>query len=266
MTSKIWFMPSGADRMAEIDFGRACRIGAGPTPVYRQTVQESLSGVQSTVIYSGRSTLTLRHDWNRGTRDASGDGDLLRRKLFTLIAHLQRGGSCVFALDALFCHAGFALDNPASNTGSINIDVDLMRNLGGSFLASGRELMVQSDHDDYLIEQKVCTTHLGRKFTLTQPLATDMSDCRWVLVREYYTYPALRLPAELRTSGDFLVHDQEMTFHLNLPLEEDPAQMDAYQVFGMPLPGTAQGPGHFELDPDVLVPATGGALPYEWKG
>ncbi len=264
--SKIWFMPSGADRMAEIDFGRSVTGIVGPTVGYRQTVQESMSGVQSTVIYSGRSTIRVQHVWNRGTRDASSDGDLLRRKLFTLIAHLQRGGSCVFARDELYAHAGFALTLPSSNASSISIDVDLMRNLGGSLLATGRELMIQSDHDDYLIEMKTCGTQAGRKFPLAQNLSTDMSDCRWVLLREYYTYPALRLPAEMRTSGDFLTHDREMTFHLDLPLEEDPAQMDAYHVFGMPIPGTGHGPAQFPIDPVVGVPQIPGGAPYEWKG
>ncbi len=264
--SYLWYMPTGADRMALIDFGRQCLITRGPTTTYHQSVQESLSGVQSTVIYSGGARISLGHTWNRGTRDASGDGDLLRRKLGNLVSHLQRGGTCVFALDSTMARAGFAVHLPQSEAASIHVEVDLFKNLNLSgSVVTGREVMVQSDHDHYLHEHKLCSLQVGKTFTLTQRLGIDMTREKWCLVREFSTYPALRLPKEFRESGDFLVHDHEMTFHLDLPLEEDPAQMDAYHAFGLPISGTGPGPTTTDID---LGEIPGGAQtqPYEWKG
>lgn len=263
--SKIWYMPFGSDRMAEIDFGRCINRIEGPDPVYHQTVQESLSGVQSTVIYSGRSRITLGHTWNRGTKDASGDGDLLRRRLVTLAAHLQRGGTCAFAADADYAHAGFTINLPSTEQSTLIVRLELMKNLTGALSAAGRELMVQSDHDEYKIEMKKCATNTGKTYGLAQRLATDMTDARWCLVREYYTYPALRMPKEYRQSGKYVDHDREFKFTLTLPLEEDPSAMDAYNAFGMPLPGTGHGPSVISTDPDDLSNPIDLPL-YQWKG
>lgn len=270
-TSKFWFFPDGSDRMAEIDFGRTIPDIVGPDPRYFGTTQETLSGVQTRITHWGRSEVVIKHGpWNRGTQDASGDGSLLRRRLFTLVAHLQRGGTCVFAGHSDYAFAGFALIPPSSQTGSITVDRNLMSNLSGGLLISGREVVVQSAHDQYLIEYKVVGTHATLTIPLVQNLATDMSTTRWVLVREYFTYPALRMPAELRNQplSEFLSHEHEAVFRLHLTLEEDPAAMDAYNVFGNPIPGTAHGPDTVIIpDAEIHNPgSTGQNAPYEWKG
>lgn len=267
MGTKIWFLPDGADRMAEIDFGRTCLV-EGPFPLYDQSVQRSVSGAQSSVIRSGLSRITLRHVWNRGTRDASGDGDLLRRKLATLAAHLQRGGGCALAIHAEYARAGFATQLPASNASSVHVDVDLFKNLNvtGNVI-SGREIVVQTDHSRYLWEMKLCSTNSGRSFALQQNLSTDMTSAQWVLVREYFSYPAMRMPAAERSGRGFVSHDHEAILELDLPLEEDPETLDLYASLGGPIPGTSAGPPPW-IDPGNDIDNPGGNYNpgYGWSG
>jgi len=248
--SVIWFLPHGADRYARIDFGRRIRSREGPFTIYRQTVQQAISGRESAVIYHGLSQIQIGHFWSR---DAAGTGDLLRRKLQALIAHLQRGGTCLYTEDEVYAKAGFATELPVSETAVVHVDFDLFVNLAiGQAQVDGRELWINTDHDTYLCEHKLCSTSTGSTgtltFNLTQNLSQDMSAARWVLVREYGTWPALRLPAEFRERGEFLIHDRERLFTLDLPLEEAPDVLDQLQGGGVPYAGTDPGP--IFADPD----------------
>jgi hypothetical protein len=262
--SVIWYFPDGADRTARIDFG--CRIlMTGPVPIYQTAVQKSLDLTRSLVRFNGVGRISLQHDW---TRDAAGTGDLLRRKLQALCANLQRGGSCVFVHDIDHAFAGFALDLPTSETDEITVDQNLFGDLiggPGHGVTAGREIMIQSDHEKYLHEHKACTTHSGNTLELEQAIATDMSRERWVLAREYGSYPALRLPDEFLEFGDFVHHDHEWLFSLDLPLEEDPTVLDMYSLTGAVIHGEAPGPD--PLDGIDEVHDYGIEIPtYQWKG
>lgn len=241
--SVIWWLPEGADRLARIDFGRSIGDIAGPYQVYTQTITESASGVQATRVVFGRSEIQLGHIWNRGSRDASGDGDLLRRKLVSLVGHLQRGGTCIFTRDEDYAWAGFLAGIPSSEQSSVIIDQNLFSELVPSpDPLDGREIWVNSDHDRYLFQHLRCSTQSGAQVNLAQNLAIDFADSRWVLVRDYFTYPALRMPARYRESGEFVPHEHEFTFTLALPLEEDPAQLDVLHALNGVFPGESPGP------------------------
>lgn len=238
--SVIWFLPHGSDRYNRIDLGKRIKDRPGPQVVYRQSVQQAINGRRTSVIYHGLSQIRLRHTWSR---DAAGTGDLLRRKLQMLIAHLQRGGTCLFTEDEIYARAGFATELPTSETASVTVDLDLFISLATNQTSSaGRELWVNTDHDTYLCEHKLCSAFSGTTFTFAQNIAQDMSGARWVLVRDYGSYPALRLPAEFLERGDFLVHDREWLFELDLPLEEAPDVLDTLFDGGSPFPGTEPGP------------------------
>ncbi len=248
----IWYWPEGGDRMVRIDFGRRIHTRQGPTPVYPQTVQESLAGVQSSVIYAGRHRTRFGHTWER---TPNGDGDRLHRRLKGLEAHLQRGGTCHVAEDEDLARAGFAVGTPGAGQHSITIDVNLFGNLVVGFLASGRECWVQTDHERFIPELKLCTTNTGLTFTFADGLFADMSEARWVLVREEGSWPALRMPSEARELANAVSHDgRNRVFTLDLPLEEDPATLDLYQVLGTPLPGTDPSP--IVIDPDIELLTT----------
>lgn len=245
--SVIWFLPEGADRVARIDFGGRIQRRDGPFYYYPQSGQRTLSGIEASVHFHGRSWIRLNHVWQR---DSLGTGDLLRRKLQALVAHLQQGGNCVYADDDLFAKAGFCTP-PGSETGSVTIDSDLFSLISGAGSSTGREVVVQTDHDRYLIEHKLCATNTGLTFDLAQNVAQDMSNEAWCLVREFGSFPALKLPMEMRESGEFLTNDRERIFTLDLTLEEDIAQLIVMHAFGNPIPG--EYPGGFDLHPDTDV-------------
>lgn len=239
----IWYQPEGGTKMTRIDLG--CRITGrgGPDPRYKQTIQESLDGAQSSVLYSGLSQIQLRHTWQR---DASGVGDRLRRQLVALVAHLQRGGWCLYTEDEDFAWAGFLTELPGARTiqtgPQLTIALNLFRELADPDPAEDRELWIQSDHDQYLIEHVLCDEQDHKTFALAEELELDYSSARWVLLREYGTWPGLRMPAEHRDSSGFVTHDRERIFRLDLPLEEAPGLLESMYRSGEPYPGVGPGP------------------------
>jgi hypothetical protein len=85
------------------------------------------------------------------------------------------------------------------------------------------------------------------------------------MIREWGSWPALRVPAELRDSLDIVPHDQDRIFRFSLPLEEDPGALNALEAGGFPLLGEEESalfPGDFDPDLDEALPGKG--LSYGW--
>lgn len=238
--SVIWYLPSGASFMTRIDFGRRINVRGGPRTRYPQTVQESLSGAQSSVIQHGSSVLSI--GYSKFQRDAVGTMDALRRKLVTLSSHLRRGGSMVFAEDEATAFAGFATTSPEIGTTDWTVAVNLFDNLVTSPSATGRECTINSDFDRYLHEMLLFGTHSGVNVATTTGIVEDMTSDRWVMVREWGSWPALRVPLEYRDQ-EYVSHEQDRLFTFDLPLEEDVSQLEAHAASpGIPILGTEPGP------------------------
>lgn len=248
--SVIWYLPAGASVMQRIEFPLKITGRIGPRPVYRQTVNETVSGAQTTVLYSGRSEVTIQHTFTRGTL-----GSVLRRELMTLQAHLAAGGTCVFVEDEALAFAGFIVTGRDVDTDEFSVEVNLFSEIAeGTPDCSGAELVVNTDTDRYLYEEHECDVHIDDGLSMTEGLRQNMSSARWAMVRERGSWPALRVPAELRDSLDIVPHDRDWVFRFSLPLEEDPQTLNALEASGLPLLGveaSAMFPGDF--DPDLGV-------------
>lgn len=243
-TTKIWWTKDGAPKMSSVDFGRILRDRKGPQIVYRQTVQESLSGIAATTMYGGRCRIRLMDTW---TRDGAGTGDRRRRDLVDLTAHLLRGGICMVVEDSTYAFAAFAERTVNSLDQVLETGPNLFENVATADV-NGRELWIHDEFERYRVEHKVCsafssTSRPGNSVTVTPRIGTDYSVSRWVMVREYGTYPAMRLPIEVRENGEFVLHEHEWIFTLDLPLEEDPQTYESAFLYGGPVVAETQIPG-----------------------
>lgn len=258
--TRIWFTPRGATRATRIDFGLKLRMRRGPSFVYRQAVVESLGGSQSAVIYHGYSRVQLQHTW---TRDASGTGDQLRRKLLELVSHLQAGGSCTVAEDLSYAFAAFADISPSPGDDRIRLAENLFGSLAPAVTdVSDREVLITSDPDVYLVDAHLVDdgTNLRNLSFASETIHADYADARWVLCREWGSYPALRMPAEAREQGDYLVHEGEWLFTLDLPLEDDIGQLEGMAAYAGPMAADGIDLSSVEntIDPTDILGAPGG--------
>lgn len=246
--SVLWFTPFGSMRQVKIDLGRRLHDRTGPVYLYRQAVQESVGGAAAITLFGGRSRLTIKMTW---IRDGS-TGDTLRRNLQALVSHLQRGGNCTLAEDITYAYcAFFATPPPVDTQATVGVESNIFEQLSPGVSIANREVSIQSDHDRYLVEPKLCSVHANNLLTFSTPIRTDMSAERWVCVREWGSWPALRMPIDYRESGDFISHDHEQRYILELPLEEDPFGMDLLASSSTPLTGDTDWPGTI-LDPTEL--------------
>jgi hypothetical protein len=247
--TKIWYYPTTSNRAAVVDFDRIITTRIGPRPVLRTATAESLTGSLVTTSYGLTSSIRLQHTW-----DTRGNGRALRRKLYNLWNHLQRGGTCLVAEDATYAFAAFLSPLPSRRASVLNYSTNLLGPLAGATNIDDREVVVQSDPDTAYTEMGLVSDHAALPKTVT--LSTSVlfpyaHAARWAMVRELGTYPCLRLP-ESERNADPLTHDHEQVFHLDLALEEDPDGLDALQT--TPLGGddtvVTEGPN---LPPDTTV-------------
>lgn len=249
--SRFWYKPAGYDDYITFGLGRRIMDRSGPSPMYRATTQAGFTGLETTTLYGGTAPIRLRHRWTR--TPATGDGDTLRRALVGMIGHLRRGGCVAFAEDEDYAYAAFA--SPVQGKQRMNVDANLFaQHAGAPSSLVDREVWLQSEPDTYLFEHKqvqsVTTTSRIVEVRLTAPVHQDYTATRWQLLREYGSYPALRMPVDARISEDGLRHDREWYFELDLLLEDDPAELDR-------LAGTGEIPGSSGSD----GPSGGGTGP-----
>lgn len=233
----IWYVPDGAQRGVKIDLLRRLRERAGPNPVYQSAWTQSVGGIVSGNVYSGWTRLQVSLTWQRTGNDGTDAGSLLRRKMYGLLAHLQRGGCCQLAEDDAHAWAAFASKLPRSGQTTISLNTPhLTETINSAYYPDERELYLESDPDEYLTEMRYATTAVPSHLIVSPAVLQDYSDNRWVLVREAGYYPALRIPPELR-GGEFLTNRDDRVFFLDLPLETDLSELEKLATFK----GSVQG-------------------------
>lgn len=239
----IYYMPlSESGTTYSIDFGSRIMNRKGPTTVVRQAVTEKLDGSLVTVHYSGKAQIVVQHRW-----DNTADGRELRRKLQSLVNHLQRGGFCTLVEDVDYGFAGFASRIPGARTRDIPYIANLVSGLIGSDPSiTDRELEIVSDPESYLREMRKVSSHTPATHTITLPTPgtkLDYTGSDYMLIREWGTWPALRLSKDGR-NGDFVQHDHEINFVLELPLEEDTETLAALASTNLQFPAETGGVQH----------------------
>lgn len=233
----IWYYPDPDEPSAiEIDIGRKLNDRKGPVPWVQQSVSTTYTGLQTVVHYGGRSSIRLQVIGRLG---ADTEGRSLRRKLYGLINHLQRGGSCIVAEDKDYAFAAFN----ASGLGvgrhltTFSYRVNLFEYLRAAVDITGREIVVSSDFGKFLSEMKVVTSHdYTNKLINMGGVDFNYTDAEWIMVRESGSWPAMMLPEDQR-NGDFLPHEHEISFVMDLPLVEDTAALDAQSRHVISWPG-----------------------------
>lgn len=231
--ARIWFTPSAdqGSRTIEIGMGAPFTDRDGPRPVMFKSSTESQTGARVITWQGGRNRQTFRRVWDSR---ANGDGRLIRRKLWALVNHLGRGGTCSVAEDVDYAYAAFAANVPGFGDTRVHVTKNkFYPTIPGSLNTdiANRECMIQSDCDAYLTEMSlVSSTSLnssGGTITLNGPLRFDYgNEARWVLLRDYGSYICQRLPDDVDPST-ILTHDHENNWTLELPLEDDPGALDS---------------------------------------
>lgn len=239
----IYYMPiAELGTSYGIDFGARIGNRKGPVLSVRQSVTEKLDGDLITVQYGGKAQIVLSHRW-----EGDANGRELRRKLHSLLNHLQRGGFCVLVEDIDYGFAGFATRIPGARTRDIPYLSNVVAGLTGSDPSiTDRELELVSDPESFLREARLVSSHTVLTHTMTLPTPgtrLDYTTCSYLLLREWGTFPALRLGKDGR-NGDFLQHDHENNFVLELPLEEDTTTLAALASTNLQYPGETGGVQH----------------------
>lgn len=232
MATKLWYWPTDGNKALAVELSPSVADRDGPTAAFAGTSAESITGAVVSTTYGARWGLRYRHTW-----DTRGSGAALRRQLFALVNHLQRGGTCMVAENATYAWAAFATLIPSRNSTRIAVGPSLFENLVTAPDCNGRDLVIQSDPDTGMAELRLCSAHGGGVAPYVD-LSTDLAfayqqSASWVLVREYGSWPALRLPPSERSSP-ILTHRYDRVFELDLPLEEDPDAIATLQTVTPP--------------------------------
>jgi len=213
---KIWYTPTGASGTTEVDLGNV-QERAGPRVVVRQAPVEGLTGAVVTTHFGGRIQVRYRFEWDLRS------GYELRRDVFALLNHLQRGGFCLVAEEPTKAWAAFVGKLPEPGDERLFVGGgSVFETLAPSISLTAREVMVQSDCDTAIYEMALVSAHTaGAPFIDLDPgVLCDYQDAAWALIREVGSYPAMRLPVAER-NGDYLTQAGAV-WTLDLPLEEDP--------------------------------------------
>jgi hypothetical protein len=164
---------------------------------------------------------------------AGGDGRLIRRKVYALVNHLARNGSCMVAEDADYAWACMCTHVPhAGDVEAADRQDPVLPDRAhgaGRDRARGRRSVATSP--SFISEMKLVSTFstagVPASVTLNGAVAFDYaSSADWAWVREYGSYPALRLPDDA-DPRNILTHDHENNWSIELHLEEDVGVLNA---------------------------------------
>lgn len=241
--TKIWYWPNTEGKAVEIDLGMRLSGRAGPYSAYMRDAAQSMAGDLSQITYLGWERIRIEHRWGGNTTAKR----RVRNALEGLLAHLDNNGWCALAEDAQYAFAAFSSYNPAGSPVIIPTGTNVFRRLHGLVQPSmaGREVVYQGDPENYRKEHHICSSHVdGVSLSIVDggfgALRLDYSAAAYTWVREIGSYPALRIPLEARGS-EYLRHDRERVFYLDLPLETDITQLRAWRASDLPYPGTDGG-------------------------
>lgn len=262
----FWYYPDPNDATAlAVDCGRPLGDRKGPIPSVNQSVTETLTGISTTVHYGGKAEITVSL-----TGALNGPGRVLRRLLYNMVNHLQRGNYVVLAEDCDFAFAGFMTKLPGAGQSVLPYYQNVFEQLNDLNNVNNRELYVQSDYQTYKTEMRSVLAHdTARRLVTIPKLTFDYHDTRWVMLRESGSWPALQLPIDKR-NGELLTHDHENVFYLDLPLEEATAVVQSLATRagtstlpGGPPTGSPDFPGGL---PGQAPPPVGDWNPAGWGG
>ncbi len=243
MAAAFYYYPASLQPAVKIALNRTVTTRRGPSTRLRQSVSEAWTGALATTQWGGRRSITVRYEWGgTGATDR-----VIRRALIGLINHLKRGGTCIFVEDdTKFCAAFVAPDPSFLAVGdtSFSIETPFTDNLldDGHLQMTDREVYLRSSAPDVQEEMFLVSGVAGLIVTLSTPIRMDHSDQAWVMYHDAGTWIAMRLPPDSR-GDDFLPHSHEISFTLDLPLEEDEATLEALHATGSILLGTTAGEG-----------------------
>lgn len=240
--TRIWYWPKTDGAAVQIDFGATIKNRAGPYMSFVRDGSQGLAGDISQVTYLGFERIRLEHRWG----GYAADKRRLRRDLEGLLAHLETGGWCALAEDSQYAFAALSSYNAAGSPVILTTETNVFRRL---LLVqpdlAGREIVYQSDPENFRKEHFLCSSHVdGISVNIVDggngARRLDYSDAQFTWLREAGSYPCLRIPLDSR-GAEHLRHDRERIFYLDLPLETDVTQLRAWYSAGTPYPGTTGG-------------------------
>jgi hypothetical protein len=243
VASAFYYYPANGRAAVKIDLNRTVTTRRGPNTMHRQSVSEAWTGTLATVQWGGRRSITVRYEWGgTGASDRT-----IRRALVGLINHLKRGGTCLFVEDdTKFCAAFVAPDPSFMSVGDtvVSIETPFTDNLltAGHAQLGAREVYLRSSAPDVQEEMFLVSQVVGLIVEFTTPIRMDHSSQAWVMLHDAGTWAAMRLPPDAR-GDDLIPHNHEISFTLDLPLEEDEATLEALAATGATLLGTSGGEG-----------------------
>lgn len=249
MAAGFWWYPTPDGPASFIALNRPIVDRPGPFQAMRQSTSTSWNDSITTVQWGGSERITVKHRWG-GTSTAD---RLVRRNLVAFMNHLRRGGHCVFAEDVTKLQAAFVQVAPGQGDTFVSIHTPFTDELLTAPGFASQEVVLRSSAPEVLIEAAFVQSQTGSGIVLSQGAALDFTDQAWVMLREWGTWPVMRLPADKR-NDDLLLHDYERAFTIELPLEEDEQLLGILAAINGPLASTDNGQDGVNLEQDTSEP------------
>lgn len=244
----ILYYPENGKTLESIDLGRNL-TDLQESPVSDRAAASSVYG--SSVVSQYSNLMRVRVTLSRFS-GATAAGATLARQLFTLQSHMDRGGTVAVAGNISKAYATYTKSGLTRGTTRIPTTGNVWDfGTSGRDVASGDEVMVQSDNPECRRELRKITLNTPTAMTLTEGLVYDYT--RWMMVRHRDFYPVLRFPSDERQL--ILTSERRLVYTLDMTLEEDPPALAAGGAMlssGALMGGTASG-GKVTLGPDKKI-------------
>lgn len=221
MAAHIYYYPGGAGLLRDINLGSAFSL-LEPQRVIGRADAVSYSGRRFSTLTS--STTRVRFVFDRfSILDTA--GQLLHRSLLSLEAHLQAGGMCLIANDSSKAFVAALASTPGPQQDRLFDEGQAYSWLTGSVTA-GDVLVTESSYPDTWSEHLAINSRSAAGVSVL----SNSQGVRYeyttepVVVREQYTFPAMKLPAE-QIGRSIVQNDRGITATLDFTLELDRAAL-----------------------------------------
>ena len=228
MAAHIYYYPGGSGKLRDINLQEAFSL----------LEPQRIIGRVDAVAYSGRryssltsSTTRVRFVLDRFTI-LSTAGQLLHRQLQSLEAHLQAGGMCLVANDSTKAFAAKLSGTPEPQQSKLYDEGQIYGWLSGS-VGAGDVLVTESSYPDTWSEYLAINSRSAAGVSVL----TNSQGVRYqyttepVVVREQYTFPAMKLPAD-QVGRAIVTNDRGITGTLDFTLELDRNALAMHAVQG----------------------------------
>lgn len=226
----FWYRPTNAQTLIAVNLQGPPHGREGPHTSYDLSVSTSMGRTRAVRVYSGTERLVVKRTIQRPNGDTARSTDAAKaiRKLKAMVAHLRRGGMVSYTEDLTYMCAAFATNVPGYGATAIAVGPRLTSGIAPGVSFANREVVVRSDPDRLLLEEKLCTSFSNGSLVIDVGIVEDFAASRWILVRESGTYPALRLPEEALGRDDLFTSSDDFTWELNLPLEDSVDDLERF--------------------------------------